>query len=152
MFGKSIELLNHALADELQSIRQYLKFHFQCSVKGMKTAAAMFMEIAFDEMRHAEMLTERILFLKGKVLLNTTCRITEAGSANLMLDLARRMEQKTISHYVWAANECGSYADPVSRRLFEELASEEVKHFHRFSMELHSIKEHNQENMETNPA
>ena len=63
----SIELLNKAVGYELQSIHQYLYFHFHFEDKGYKMLSKMFERISIVEMKHLEMLADRILFLGGDV-------------------------------------------------------------------------------------
>ena len=63
----SIALLNHAVADELHAIHQYMYFHFHLDDQGFNPLAMLFRRIAIMEMGHVEALAERILFLKGDV-------------------------------------------------------------------------------------
>ena len=67
MQKKSIELLNKAIADELQAVHQYMYFHFHCDDQGYDLLAGLFRKTAVEEMMHVEILAERILFLKGDV-------------------------------------------------------------------------------------
>src|SRR5512143_835154 len=64
---KSIELLNKAVADELQAVHQYMYFHFHLADQGFAPLSMLFKRIAIQEMGHIEILAERILFLKGDV-------------------------------------------------------------------------------------
>ena len=64
MKEKSIELLNKAIADELNALHQYMYFHFHCDDQGYDLLAGLFKRIAIEEMIHVEKLAERILFLK----------------------------------------------------------------------------------------
>ncbi len=61
----SINLLNTAVADELQAVHQYMYFHFHLSDQGFNPLATLFKRTAIEEMGHVELLAERILFLKG---------------------------------------------------------------------------------------
>ena len=67
MHEKSIELLNRAVADELAAVHQYMYFHFHLDDQGFGPLAMLFKQTAIEEMRHVEVLAERILFLKGDV-------------------------------------------------------------------------------------
>ncbi len=57
-----------------------------------------------------------------------------------MLELAREMEDESRKDYNHWANECASFADAVSRKLFEELVADEEGHFNQFDQELENIK------------
>ena len=63
----SIDLLNKAVADELQAVHQYMYFHFHLDDQGFGPLSLLFKRIAIMEMGHVELLAERILFLKGDV-------------------------------------------------------------------------------------
>ena len=74
---KSIDLLNHAVADELQAVHQYMYFHFHLDDQGIGPISMMFKRTSIEEMQHVELLAERILFLKGDV------NLTPASGANV---------------------------------------------------------------------
>lgn len=65
MSDKVIELLNAARSSELTAIAQYMAQHYELEDQDFGKLASKFKEIAITEMKHAEKLAERILFLKG---------------------------------------------------------------------------------------
>ena len=67
MYEKSIELLNLAVADEIEAVHQYMYFHFHCDNQGYDLLSSLFRKTAIEEMSHVELIAERILFLKGDV-------------------------------------------------------------------------------------
>ncbi|HOL96679.1 MAG TPA: ferritin-like domain-containing protein, partial [bacterium] len=75
MYQKSIELLNKAVADELAAVHQYMYFHFHCDDQGYDLLAALFKRTAIEEMLHIERIAERILFLKGDVILKASAEV-----------------------------------------------------------------------------
>ena len=79
MHQKSIELLNNAVADELFAVHQYMYFHFHCDDQGLDLLAGLFKRTAIEEMVHIERLAERILFLKGEVLLTAADEVEKIG-------------------------------------------------------------------------
>ena len=137
---KSIELLNKAVADELQAVHQYMYWHFHLDDQGFMPLSGLFKRIAIEEMGHVERLAERILFLKGDVNMTAAGgveRITEPGQ---MLARAAQMEDASATAYNHAALACGSNADSVSKQMFEQLVQDEERHFDEFEKQLDNIK------------
>src|SRR4030043_2416172 len=66
MSQKVIDLLNQARSSELTAISQYMVQHYELEDSDYGKLASKFKEIAITEMKHAEKLAERILFLKGE--------------------------------------------------------------------------------------
>ena len=110
---KSIDLLNHAAADELQAVHQYMYFHFHLDDQGYGPLAGLFKRTAIEEMMHIELLAERVLFLKGDVqLVAEACDFTASlpvrghvGSLNVaqaaaifMYEWVRRTQDETDAH------------------------------------------------------
>jgi len=75
MSQKVIDLLNKARSREIAAITQYMAQHYELEDSDFGKLASKFKEIAIAEMKHAEKLAERILFLKGEPTSNrTACR------------------------------------------------------------------------------
>ena len=66
---KSIELLNKGVAKEIETVLQYLYFQFHFEDKGYTHLSKLFKNVAIKEMMHIDMLSDRILFLKGDVIM-----------------------------------------------------------------------------------
>ncbi len=90
MYEKSIELLNTAIADELAAIHQYMYFHFRLDDLGYAPLANLLKMTAIEEMQHAEMIAERILFLGGEVEMKVGREVEKIHDAEAMLKKARR--------------------------------------------------------------
>ncbi len=140
MHEKSIELLNKALADELSAIHQYMYFHFHCDDQGFDLLAGLFRRTAIDEMIHIEKLAERILFLKGDVIMEPAMKVQNITGVKEMLELGRKMEEESARDYNLWANECSANADAISKQLFEGLVADEERHYDQFDTELQSIE------------
>ncbi len=140
MHEKSIELLNKAAADELSAIHQYMYFHFHCDDQGYDLLAGLFKKTAIEEMIHIEKLAERILFLKGDVIMDAAEKVKPLQSPKDMLQLASKMEQESARDYNLWANECSANADAISKQLFESLVADEERHYDQFDTELDNIK------------
>ena len=139
MHKKSIELLNKAVSDELSAIHQYMYFHFHCDDQGYDLLAGLFKKTAIEEMIHVEKLAERILFLKGDVIMNAKDAVKQIKEVKDMLELARKMEEDSATEYNIWANECSANADAISKQLFESLVAEEERHYSQYDTELENI-------------
>jgi bacterioferritin len=140
MKQKSIELLNKAVADELQALHQYMYFYFHCDDQGYDLLSNLFRKTAIEEMMHVELISERILFLKGEVEMKVAGEVQKLHDVKEMLVLARKMEEGSAHDYnVWA-NECSQNADSVSKKLFEALVADEERHFDQYDTEIENMQ------------
>jgi len=129
---KSVELLNQALADELQAIHQYMYFHFHCDDQGYDPLATLFKQTAMAEMRHAERISERVLFLKGDVEMKPNAPVEKIQDVAAMLESAKQGEIEAVKMYNDFAKRCGDQGDSVTKKLFEDLVGDEEGHFDAF--------------------
>jgi bacterioferritin len=139
MHGKSVELLNQAVADELSAVHQYMYFHFHCDDQGYDLLALLFKKTAIEEMLHIERLAERILFLKGEVDLKASAAVSPIYEPQKMLAMARDMEEQSALAYNRWASECGANADSMSKALFESLVADEERHYDQYDTELENM-------------
>jgi len=139
MHAKSVELLNKAVRDELSAVHQYMYFHFHCDDQGFDLLAGLFKRTAIEEMLHIERLAERILFLKGEVDLVASAEVKKIHDVKEMLEVARTMEERSALDYNRWANECGTNADSVSKKLFEDLVTDEERHYDQYDTELENM-------------
>jgi len=137
---KSIHLLNQAVAAELQTVHQYMYFHFHLDDQGFKPLAGLFKRIAIQEMGHLELLAERILFLKGDVEVVPAGPVEKILEPEAILVKAMAMEEDAIHSYNRAAVECAANADAASKQLFERLVGKEEGHFDLFEKQHDNIK------------
>jgi bacterioferritin len=136
----SITLLNRAVADELQAVHQYMYWHFHLDDQGFAPLAALLRRTAIMEMGHVERLAERILFLKGDVEMVAAGPVRPITEPAEILAEAARMEEQSARDYNRSAVECGTNADAISKRIFEELVGDEETHFDTFDKQLENIK------------
>ena len=132
MFEKSVELLNRGVGDEMQAVHQYMYFHFHCDDQGYDPLAALFRQIAIEEMMHVERLAERILFLKGEVEMVPSGPVEKLHDVRQMLEQSKAMEMGAIKAYNEMANQCSAEADSGSKQIFEALVADEEGHFDQF--------------------
>ena len=140
MKEKSIELLNEALADELSAVHQYMYFHFRLDDLGYTPLANLLKRTAIEEMQHAEMIAERILFLGGEVEMAASTPVEKIHEAEAMLEKAKAMEQESIGDYNRFAIECAQNADSASKKVFEDLVAAEEGHFDQFDRQAEFVK------------
>ena len=136
----SIRLLNHAVADELQAVHQYLYFHFHLEDQGLGPLAELFQRTAVEEMRHVAKLAERILFLKGDVNMQAAGPVERIAEPLAMLKKAKQMEEGSIVDYNNSAIEAGKLADSGTKQLFEALVADEERHFDRWDKQLDNVE------------
>ena len=140
MHEKSVELLNKAIGDELAAIHQYMYFHFRLDDLGYTPLANLLKQTAIQEMGHAEMIAERILFLGGEVELAASMPVDKIHEAEAMLEKAKSLEQASIVDYNRFAMECGQNADSASKKLFEDLVAAEEGHFDQFDRQAQFVQ------------
>ena len=128
---KLLELLNKGIARELQVSIQYMWQHVQ--VTGIEGALVKdtFKEIAIAEMKHAEALAERLDYLDG-VPTTKPDPVFVGGSLIEMLTQDERNEEEAITLYKQAIQVASKEGDFTTRRLLEEILSEEEKHIDTF--------------------
>jgi bacterioferritin len=141
MHKKSIELLNKAVADELAAVHQYMYFHFHLDDQGYDLLSALFRRTAIQEMTHIELLAERILFLKGEVIMKASTEVSLIRDVGEMLETGRQMEENSARCYNQWANECTANNDSVSRKIFEQLVAEEEVHYSQFDNEWDKVQQ-----------
>lgn len=140
MHEQSVTLMNKAVADELAAVHQYMYFHFHCDDQGFDLLAGLFKRTAIEEMLHIERLAERILFLKGEVEMAASDEVKKIHDVKEMLQLAQQMEEQSAVDYNKWANECAAHADSVSKKLFEDLVTDEERHYDQYDTELDNLQ------------
>jgi len=138
MSQKVIDLLNAARARELAAISQYLIQHYELEDKDFGKLGKKMKEIGIQEMKHAEALAERILFLKGTPTLKPEAAAKKGQEIAAMLTSNIALESQAIKMYNEAAGTCAQEKDQISKQLFEKLLGEEEDHLNFFE----NTKEH----------
>lgn len=126
--AKVIEYLNKALYNELTAINQYFLHAKMLKNWGFKELAEHEYKESIDEMKHADKLSERILFLDGLPNFQALgkLRIGETPREILECDLA--LEHEALPLLRDAIKYCESVADYVSRKLFADILDSEEEH------------------------
>ena len=125
---KVIEHLNKALYNELIAINQYFLHARMLKNWGLKELAEHEYHESIDEMKHADKLTERILFLDGLPNFQNRgkLRIGETPLEILKADLA--LELEALPTLKQAIAHCEQVGDYVSRELFADILESEEEH------------------------
>ncbi len=126
--AKVIELLNEALKNELTAVNQYWLHYRLLDNLGVKRLAEFERHESIDEMKHADKLAERILFLDGlpNFQLLGRLRIGESVEEMLRSDLALEME--AVAQLKGAIAHCEKVQDYASRELFADILKNEEEH------------------------
>ncbi|EIZ78573.1 bacterioferritin [Novosphingobium sp. Rr 2-17] len=125
---KVIEFLNKALFNELTAINQYWLHYRMLDNWGIKKLAEYERHESIDEMKHADVLADRILYLDGLPNFQTLgkLRIGESVEEILRADLA--LENDAIPLLRDAIAHAESVRDYVSREIFERILESEEEH------------------------
>ncbi|HUI68232.1 MAG TPA: ferritin-like domain-containing protein [Nitrospirota bacterium] len=130
--AKLTEMMNQAIAGELQAIVQYMWHHIM--VKGLSSSSLMevFEEISEEEMKHAEKIAERLFYFD----VNPTTKpnpIAVGGDSTQMLKADVKAEEEAITLYKDIIKQAASEGDDTTRHLFEEILAEEERHHDTFT-------------------
>ena len=126
--ARGIELLNETLKNELTATNQYWLHHRMLDHWGVKKLAEFERHESHDEMKHADWLSERILFLDGRpnFQLLGRLRIGETVEECLRGDLD--LEYEAVGQLKNAIEHCEKVRDYVSRDLFADILDNEEEH------------------------
>lgn len=138
MSQKVVDLLNQARSAELGAISQHMIHHYELEDKDMGKLASKLKEVAIMEMKHAEKLAERILFLNGEPVSRPDVAPKKNQEIAALLATDVSLETKAVKMYNEAAAICVAEKDHKSKDLFEELIADEEAHLNSFE----NIKNH----------
>lgn len=123
-----IETLNSLLADELSAINQYIVHSEMCANWGYEKLHARFEKRAIDEMKHAEKLIARILFLEGIPIVSSLKPIHIGSDVVKQLENDHIAEEGAIAAYNAAIKLAGEVNDFATRELLEQILKDEDDH------------------------
>jgi len=125
---KVIEFLNLALGNELVAINQYFLHSRMYQDWGLEALAKKEYEESIDEMKHADALIQRILFLEGLPNLQKLGKLMIGEHTKEMLECDLSIEQKALVDLKNAIRHCEQVEDYVSRDLFRSILDSEEEH------------------------
>ena len=130
--GKLTDMLNKAIAREIQVSVQYMWQHVMA--KGLESAeiADVFEDVAITEMKHAEKIAERLFYFD----ITPTTKpepIKVGGTMKEMLEYDAKAEEEAIDLYKEIIKQANSEGDTTTRLLFEQILAEEENHHDTFT-------------------
>ena len=138
---KVIAELNAALKEELTAISQYFLHAEMCENWKYEKLGHYIKKQSIDEMRHAEILIERILFLDGAPNLTELLSLTVGKTVKEQLESDLTLELNAVAMYNNAIKLAREEADNASAELFKTLLEDEEKHVDWLEAQLYQIKE-----------
>ena len=143
---KLIETLNEILTGELTAINQYFIHAKMCANWGYKRLAHKIREESIEEMKHADDLIERILFLEGVPNMQRLekVRVGETVLEQLQLDL--KLEEVAVPRLNKAIAQAVEAGDNTTRDLLEDILESEEEHVDWLEAQLELIRQVGEQN------
>jgi bacterioferritin len=132
--------LNEALREELTAINQYFIHAEMCHNWGYHKLGSYIRKQSIDEMKHAEVLIERILFLDGTPKMELL-DLTIGGNVRAQIEADLKLEVNAVGMYNKAIKVARDANDDASGDIFSTLLKDEEEHVDWLEAQLHQIKE-----------
>ena len=137
---KVLELLNEALKNELTATNQYWLHYRLLDNWGVHKLAEFERSESIDEMKHADRLAERILFLDGLPNFQMLGRLRIGETIEEMLRADLDLELEAVEQLKGAVQHCESVRDFVSRDLLAEILANEEEHVDTLEQQFEMIE------------
>ncbi len=135
-----IAQLNLALREELTAINQYFLHAEMLHSWGYHRLGDFLKKQSIDEMRHAEKLIERILFLEATPKMEYL-ELNVGANVRAQLEADQKLEEKAVVMYNKAIQISREQGDDTSRAIFSVLLADEERHVDWVETQLHQIQE-----------
>ena len=138
---KVMERLNDLLADELTAISQYMVHSELCANWGYKRLHEAAEKRAVDEMKHAEKLIGRIVFLEGQPVVSRLHEMHIGAAVPAQLGNDRAGEDGAIAAYNDAIRLAADLGDNGTRELLEDILGDEENHIDWLEAQLSQVEQ-----------
>lgn len=138
---KILETLNELLADELTAINQYMVQSEMCADWGYEKLHEAIEKRAIDEMKHAEKLIGRILFLEGRPIVSNLNKINIGATVDVQHKNDQAAEEMAIKAYNDSIKLAVEVGDNGTRDLLEEILDDEEEHIDWIESQLDQIEQ-----------
>jgi len=136
-----LEILNELLADELTAINQYMVQSEMCADWGYEKLHEAIEKRAIDEMKHAEKLIGRILFLEGIPIVSNLNKINIGATVDAQHNNDREAESMAVKAYNDSIRLAVEVGDNGTRDLLEEILEDEEAHIDWIESQLDQIEQ-----------
>ena len=136
-----IDLLNEVLTAELTAVNQYFLHAKMCENWGYRRLAAHVRHESIDEMKHADTLTDRILFLEGIPNMQRMNPVTVGETVPEQFELDLALEYTAVKRLNDGIAACVAVGDNASRHLLEEILVSEEEHADWLEAQLELIRQ-----------
>jgi bacterioferritin len=136
-----LEVLSQVLRKELTGINQYYLHAKMCENWGYKRLRKIMREESIEEMKHADRVIERILFLEGTPNLSAYDKIMIGSTVKQQLENDLGLEMAALTVLRPGIKTCLEASDDSSRELLEHILVDEEKHVDWIESQLHQIDE-----------
>jgi bacterioferritin len=136
-----VALLNEVLTAELTAINQYFVHARMCENWGYRRLWKKVRDEAIDEMRHADRLIERVLYLEGVPNVQRLGKVTVGQTAPEQFRLDLEVERAAVKNLNVGIELCRSLGDNGSRELLEDILKGEEEHVNWLEAQLALIQQ-----------
>ena len=136
-----IKVLNEVLRKELTGINQYFIHSKMCKNWGYEVLAGVHWKESIDEMKHADLLIERILFLEGVPNITAYDKILVGSTVKQQLENDLGLEQAALTVLRPGIKTCLDAQDDATRELFEHIVVDEEHHIDWIESQVHQMEE-----------
>ncbi len=138
---KVIKVLSDVLRKELTGINQYFVHAKMCENWGYEALYEVSRKESLEEMKHAELVIDRILFLEGAPNLSGYDKIMVGSNVKQQLENDLGLEQAALGVLKPGIKTCLETGDDASRELLEHIVVDEEEHIDWIEAQLHKIEE-----------
>ena len=141
-----IEMLNEVLTAELTAVNQYFIHAKMCENWGYHRLAKKVRDESIGEMKHADEIIERILFLEGVPNMQRLEKVRVGETVHEQLKLDLKLEEVAVPRLNKAIEQAVDVGDNTTRELLEEILVSEEEHVDWLEAQLNLIKQVGEQN------